>query len=51
MLLSEGHTMYYGDSKLVLSWFAAQGKPVPLGVNIADFMLDLANGDVPDDDR
>lgn len=51
MLLSEGRTMYYGDAKLVLGWFSILGKPVPLGVNIADFILDLSNGNVPDDKK
>ncbi|GMH34285.1 hypothetical protein BSKO_02119 [Bryopsis sp. KO-2023] len=51
MLLSEGHTMYYGDAKLVMGWFQKLGQPLPLGVNIADFILDLANGDINDEER
>lgn len=51
LLLSEGQRLYYGDAKLVMGWFQALGRPVPLGVNIADFILDLANGDLVDDHK
>lgn len=46
MLLSEGHVMYYGDAKSVVTWFDRLGQPCPFGTNIADHILDLANGDV-----
>lgn len=51
MLLSEGETMYYGNAQLVINWLKNCGHPVPLGVNVADFMLDLANGDIMNDQR
>lgn len=51
LLLSEGHVMYYGAAKLALDWFAHLKYPCPYGVNIADFMLDLANGDMEAEGR
>ena len=45
MLLSEGHVLYYGTSMGAGPWFEKQGLKVPYGMNIADFMLDIANGD------
>lgn len=51
LLLSGGHVMYYGAAKLALDWFAHMGYPCPYGVNIADFMLDLSNGDVEAEGR
>lgn len=51
ILLSEGQMMYYGSAKLALDWFSHRGHPCPYGVNIADFMLDLANGDMEADGR
>lgn len=35
MLLSEGHVMYYGDAKSVVTWFDRLGQPCPFGTNIA----------------
>ncbi|GFR49799.1 hypothetical protein Agub_g11737, partial [Astrephomene gubernaculifera] len=46
MLLSEGRCMYYGDAQSVAGWFSGLGQPCPFGTNIADHILDLANGDV-----
>ncbi|KAG2488296.1 hypothetical protein HYH03_013146 [Edaphochlamys debaryana] len=46
MLLSEGRCMYYGDAQCVSTWFKLLGQPCPFGTNIADHILDLANGDV-----
>ncbi|KAG2431027.1 hypothetical protein HYH02_013459 [Chlamydomonas schloesseri] len=46
MLLSEGRCMYYGDAQGVATWFKLLGQPCPFGTNIADHILDLANGDV-----
>eukprot|EP00198_Chlamydomonas_reinhardtii_P001397 XP_001690733.1 predicted protein [Chlamydomonas reinhardtii] len=46
MLLSEGRCMYYGDAQSVATWFKLLGQPCPFGTNIADHILDLANGDV-----
>ncbi|GLC39402.1 hypothetical protein PLESTM_000892900 [Pleodorina starrii] len=46
MLLAQGRCMYYGDAQCVATWFKLQGQPCPFGTNIADHILDLANGDV-----
>lgn len=47
LLLSEGHTMYYGNAHLAVDWFNKLGQTLPYGVNIADHILDLACGDLP----
>jgi len=46
MLLAEGHIAYYGNASLVVSWFSHLGFAMPYGVNVADFLLDLAQGEV-----
>jgi len=46
MLLADGHVVYYGTAQSVLSWFTALGFECPYGVNVADFLLDLAQGEV-----
>ena len=46
MLLAEGHVMYYGRAQEVVPWFSALGFAMPYGVNVADFLLDLAQGEV-----
>ncbi|KAK9826122.1 hypothetical protein WJX81_005488 [Elliptochloris bilobata] len=46
LLLSEGHTMYYGAATMAADWFHALGFTMPYGVNVADFILDLASGAV-----
>ncbi|GLI63140.1 hypothetical protein VaNZ11_006048 [Volvox africanus] len=46
MLLAQGRVMYYGDAQCVALWFKMLGQPCPFGTNIADHILDLANGDV-----
>lgn len=46
MLLSEGRVMYHGYSNQAAKWFDQQGFPVPSELHIADYILDLANGDV-----
>jgi hypothetical protein len=46
MLLAEGHVVYYGPSAAVVPWFGALGFACPYGVNVADFLLDLAQGEV-----
>jgi ABC-type multidrug transport system ATPase subunit len=46
MLLAEGHAVYYGTSAAVVPWFATLGFAMPYGVNVADFLLDLAQGEV-----
>jgi hypothetical protein len=46
MLLAEGHVVYYGGAQQTVSWFSALGFAMPYGVNVADFLLDLAQGEV-----
>ena len=46
LLLSEGHAIYYGRAPLATDWFARLGYRMPYGVNAADFLLDVASGDV-----
>ena len=46
MLLSEGHVMYYGCAQMANDWFNDMDFPCTFGMNIADFILDLANGEV-----
>eukprot|EP00210_Caulerpa_lentillifera_P005992 g5727.t1 len=46
MLLSEGKVLYYGSSHLAVDWFDRHGYPLPYGVNVAEFILDIANGDI-----
>jgi len=46
LLLSEGHAIYYGRASLAADWFARLGYKMPYGVNAADFLLDVASGDV-----
>ena len=51
LLLSEGHVMYYGAAHMAMDWFEHMGYPCPPGMNIADFMLDLSNGELGRDER
>lgn len=46
LLLSEGHAIYYGRAALATDWFHRLGFTMPYGVNAADFLLDVASGDV-----
>ena len=46
LLLSEGHAIYYGRAGLATDWFHRLGFTMPYGVNAADFLLDVASGDV-----
>lgn len=46
MLLADGHVAYSGRADAVVAWFGALGFPLPYGVNVADFLLDLAQGEV-----
>ncbi len=38
--------IYYGKANAAADWFEQVGFPMPYGVNSADFILDLASGDV-----
>jgi len=51
MVLSEGRTLYYGTSDLTVPWFTKQGYELPYTVNVAEFILDIANGDHEDQGR
>lgn len=42
----QGHALYYGAAAAAGPWFAALGYPLPFGVSLADFALDLASGEV-----
>ena len=40
------HPIYYGDAQLATEWFHKLGYTIPYLINAADFILDLASGDV-----
>ena len=44
ILMSEGHLMYSGKGSEAARWFGHLGCQLPYGVNVADFVLDLASG-------
>jgi len=46
LLLCEGSVIYYGSAKESISYFSSIGYELPYGVNPADFLLDLASGDL-----
>ncbi|KAK9808606.1 hypothetical protein WJX72_000468 [[Myrmecia] bisecta] len=46
LLLSNGHVMYYGVASGAAEYFHKLGYALPFEVNTADFILDLASGDV-----
>lgn len=48
MLMSNGRLMYSGLGKEVGEWFAHFDCKLPYGWNIADYILDLANGEFQD---
>lgn len=45
VLLADGRAMYSGRADLVHVWFEALGCKLPYGMNVADYILDLANGE------
>ncbi len=47
ILLSEGHTLFYGDAHAAAKWLGLHGYPVPFGVSTADHLLDMACGQMP----
>lgn len=51
LLLSQGHAMYYGHAQQAVDYFEALGFPIPPRVNAADFILDLASGEVMGDQK
>lgn len=40
------HPIYHGDAQLATEWFHKLGYTIPYLINAADFILDLASGDV-----
>ena len=44
ILMSDGHVMYSGRGSQAARWFGHLGCQLPYGVNVADFVLDLASG-------
>ncbi|KAL4855816.1 ABC transporter G family member 22 [Chlorella vulgaris] len=46
LLLSQGHPIFYGKGSQAAHWFERLGVACPYGVNIADWILDLASGEV-----
>lgn len=46
LLLSEGRAIYYGEAQAAAAWFERVGYKLPYGINVADFLLDLASGDI-----
>lgn len=51
MLLSKGKTLYFGRAQQAVDYFDVLGYPIPSRVNAADFLLDLASGEVPSKER
>ncbi len=42
----QGHALYYGRAQLVDNFFGRLDYHLPHRVNVADFILDIASGDV-----
>jgi prepilin-type processing-associated H-X9-DG protein len=45
ILMSNGQMMYSGRAAEATRWFGRLGCTLPYGVNVADFVLDLASGE------
>ena len=45
LILSRARTAYYGQASQLMEYVSSLGKPVPLGVSIAEHVLDLINAD------
>ena len=43
---AQGHPLYHGPAAQAVDWFDCLGYALPYRVNAADFILDLASGDV-----
>ncbi|EXJ64305.1 hypothetical protein A1O7_00641 [Cladophialophora yegresii CBS 114405] len=50
MLLSQGRTCYFGAVSAVEGYFERIGRPIPLHINPAEYLLDLVNTDFGHDD-
>ncbi len=46
LLLSQGHAMFYGNAQQAVEYFDRLGYTLPYRVSAADFILDLASGEV-----
>lgn len=46
ILLADGRAMYSGRADLVHAWFDRLGCKLPYGMNVADYILDLSNGEL-----
>ncbi|KAK6917510.1 Toll/interleukin-1 receptor homology (TIR) domain [Dillenia turbinata] len=44
LLLSEGHSLYFGKGESVMDYFSSIGYAPSIAMNPSDFLLDLANG-------
>ncbi|KAL8664275.1 MAG: hypothetical protein Q9202_003225 [Teloschistes flavicans] len=51
LLLSAGHTAYFGAVTSTRTYMEARGSPIPLYVNPAEFLLDLTSSDFAEDDH
>ena len=49
--LVQGHALYYGRAQMADDYFQKMGYNLPYRVNVADFILDLASGDVSMNER
>jgi hypothetical protein len=47
----QGHAIYYGQGCAAAGWFDQLGVALPFGVNVADFILDIASGEIVGRDR
>ena len=47
----QGHALYYGRAQMADDYFQKMGYNLPYRVNVADFILDLASGDVSMNER
>ncbi|XP_047318605.1 ABC transporter G family member 9-like [Impatiens glandulifera] len=50
MLLSQGNLMYFGKGNEAMEYFSRIGYAPSIAMNPADFLLDLANGILPDEE-
>lgn len=48
ILLGEGHSIYFGKASDAMEYFSSVGFSPFLAMNPADFLLDLANGNIHD---
>ncbi|KAL8767246.1 MAG: hypothetical protein Q9194_006039 [Teloschistes cf. exilis] len=51
LLLSAGHTAYFGPVASTRTYMEARGSPIPLYINPAEFLLDLTSSDFAEDNH